>query len=235
VTDDPLEDDLGWMLGVLFRAYVKAADHVMEDVPGGPRGYQVLTAAVHDPARNQGAITKDLGVDRTVLTYLIDDLERAGLVLRRPDPADRRSRLVVATDHGREVWRQRQQALRHVEAHLLGSLAPTDGETLRGLLREAACAAQSRDPVGDMCQLVTETDRHTKTARAGAGAAGAGAGTAGAGAGTAGAGAGTARAGAGAEGAGVGTQRAVGGAERAGSGAERAGVEGVEPAKRISA
>lgn len=154
---DPLEDDLGWLLGVLFRAYVKAAEQAMSDVPGGPRGYQVLTAAVHDPARNQGAITKDLGVDRTVLTYLIDDLERAGLVRRQPDPADRRSRLVVATDHGRTVWQQRQQALRHVEAHLLGSLPAADATTLRALLRQAACAVQTLDPVGDLCQVVAET------------------------------------------------------------------------------
>ena len=157
MADDPLEDDLGWMLGVLFRAYVKAADHAMSDVPGGPRGYQVLTASVHDPARNQGAITKDLGVDRTVLTYLIDDLERAGLVRRRPDPADRRSRLVVATEHGRSVWRQRQQALRRVEDHLLGSLPASSAATLRALLREAACAVQKLDPVGDLCQVVQET------------------------------------------------------------------------------
>ncbi|MGW1544775.1 MarR family transcriptional regulator [Streptomyces sp. NPDC002309] len=44
------------------------------------------------------------GVDRTVMTYLLDDLERAGPVERRPDPSDRRSRHVVATEHGGQRW-----------------------------------------------------------------------------------------------------------------------------------
>jgi len=51
----------------------------------------VLVAAARGNARNQLALAQQLGVDRTVMTYLIDDLERAGYVERRPDPADRRS------------------------------------------------------------------------------------------------------------------------------------------------
>ena len=58
----PLEGDLGWMLGVVFRAYAKAADHALSDLPGGPRRYQVLSAAVGEPPRNQGAIGQDLGI-----------------------------------------------------------------------------------------------------------------------------------------------------------------------------
>ncbi|MER7458792.1 MarR family transcriptional regulator [Micromonospora sp. NPDC126480] len=155
-TADLSEDDLGWMLGVVFRAYVKAAERALDGIPGGPRGYQVLAAAVREPVRNQGAIAADLGIDRTVLTYLIDDLEGRGLVLRRPDPADRRSRLVCATDEGRAVWRQRRQALRHVESHLLGGLDPADAETFRTLLQHVACVAQRRDPLTDLCEAVAE-------------------------------------------------------------------------------
>ncbi|WP_238433467.1 MarR family winged helix-turn-helix transcriptional regulator [Micromonospora tarensis] len=80
---DPLDDDLGWMLGIVFRGYVRAAEHVLTDIPGGPRGYHLLTAAISGPARNQGALAEELGIDRTVLTYLIDDLERPGFVARR--------------------------------------------------------------------------------------------------------------------------------------------------------
>jgi DNA-binding MarR family transcriptional regulator len=151
---DPLDHDLGWMLGVVFRAYVKAVDHVISDLPGGPRGYQLLAAAVRDEAGNQGAIAEELGIDRTVLTYLIDDLERLELVVRRPDPADRRSRLIVATDNGRAVWEQRQEALRRVESHLLSALAPEDAATFRALLQRLACGAQARDPVESLCEVV---------------------------------------------------------------------------------
>ncbi|MEK8105989.1 hypothetical protein NKG94_14045 [Micromonospora sp. M12] len=30
---DPLDDDLGWMLGIVFRGYVRAAEHVLVDFP----------------------------------------------------------------------------------------------------------------------------------------------------------------------------------------------------------
>ncbi|MEU0548615.1 MarR family winged helix-turn-helix transcriptional regulator [Micromonospora sp. NPDC005979] len=152
---DPLDDDLGWMLGIVFRGYVRAAEHVLTDFPGGPRGYQVLTASATGPGRNQGAIAEELGIDRTVLTYLIDDLERPGFVARRPDPSDRRSRLVDVTDAGRAAWEQRREALRRVEAHLLGSLTPTESTTLRTLLQRVACSTQATDPLRNLCEAVT--------------------------------------------------------------------------------
>jgi DNA-binding MarR family transcriptional regulator len=151
-----LQGDLGWMLGVVFRAYVKASDHALRDLPGGPRGYQILTAAVGEPPRNQGAIAEDLGIDRTVLTYLIDDLERLDLVARRPDPADRRSRLVAATDRGRATWRQLQDELRRVEAHVLSPLPDTDTTAFLALLSQVACRAQSLDPLSNLCEVAQQ-------------------------------------------------------------------------------
>lgn len=158
---DGLDGDLGWMLGAVFRAYAKAADHALGDLPGGPRGYQVLTAAVEDPPRNQGAIAEELGLDRTVLTYLIDDLERLELVMRRPDPADRRSRLVVATAQGRTSWQQHRDALRRVEEHVLAPLAPGDTAAFRALLQRLACRAQESDPLHDLCEVAEHVQRES--------------------------------------------------------------------------
>ena len=151
-----LEGDLGWMLGVVFRAYIKASDHALRDLPGGPRGYQVLTAAVGERPRNQGAIAEDLGIDRTVLTYLIDDLEELDLVARQPDPGDRRSRLVVATDEGRATWQRLQDELRRVEAHVLSPLPAADTAEFKTLLSQLACRAQSLDPLADLCQVAQQ-------------------------------------------------------------------------------
>jgi DNA-binding MarR family transcriptional regulator len=141
------------MLGVVFRAYVKASDHALRDLPGGPRGYQVLTAGVGEPPQNQGAIAGELGIDRTVLTYLIDDLERLDLVNRRPDPADRRSRMVVATAAGRATWQRLQDELRRVEAHVLSPLPAAGTATFLALLRQLACQAQTLDPLASLCEV----------------------------------------------------------------------------------
>jgi hypothetical protein len=46
---------------VTFRAYIKAANEVVSDIPGGPRGYQVIVAAIQHQADNQGALAQRLG------------------------------------------------------------------------------------------------------------------------------------------------------------------------------
>lgn len=150
-----LKDDFGWTLGVILRRYLRAVEEIVNDVPGGPRGYQVVASASQNLAMNQGALAAQLGIDRTVLTYLIDDLEAAGLVSRQPDPADRRSRRVVATEAGQTLWQDRQNAFAKAEADILSVLGG-DQETFKSLLQQVAIHADQLDPVNNACQVVEE-------------------------------------------------------------------------------
>lgn len=137
-----LTDDLGWALGTVFRSYVKAAGIAFANLPGGPRGYQVLATAARGDADSQLALAQHLGVDRTVMTYLLDDLEGAGLIERRPDPADRRARRIVATKPGRELLDNLDRRLRAAEEQVLAGLADeADRRTFRALLRQLATNA----------------------------------------------------------------------------------------------
>jgi len=153
-----LDADLGWALGVVFRSYVRGVEAVVNDLPGGPRGYQVLAAAAQDLADNQADLAAHLGIDRTVLTYLIDDLEQCGLVERRADPLDRRRRRIMATTKGTTVWRQRQRALEHVEQHILSPLGE-DAAGFRALLRRLALHANEFDPAASACEVVEQLKR----------------------------------------------------------------------------
>ena len=90
------------------------------------------------------------------MTYLLDDLERAGLVERQADPADRRVRRIAATKHGRERLADLDQRLHEAEDEVLAALAPDERATLRQLLRRVATHAQSLDPAGNACQVVDE-------------------------------------------------------------------------------
>jgi DNA-binding MarR family transcriptional regulator len=153
---DRLAGDLGWGLAVLFRGYVKATDAVTEGLPGGHRGYQVLSAAARDEPGSQAALAARLGIDRTVMTYLLDDLVSAGLVERRQDPCDRRTRLVVATDHGRTVLADLDARFALAEQHILAGLPRQDQETFRGLLAVLAKHVNDPDPVANACDAVAE-------------------------------------------------------------------------------
>jgi DNA-binding MarR family transcriptional regulator len=155
---DALADDLGWGLGMIFRAYVKAAHAAMADLPGGPRGYQVLSAAAQRTVSSQLALAQHLGVDRTVMTYLLDDLEAAGLIERRPDPADRRARRVVATRLGNELLTTLNERLRAAEAVLLAPLDAETRDTFRAQVRLLATQLDALDPPDSPCDLADEVD-----------------------------------------------------------------------------
>jgi DNA-binding MarR family transcriptional regulator len=159
---DRLAGELGWGLAVVFRGYVKAADAVTDGLPGGHRGYQVLSAAARDEPGSQAALAARLGIDRTVMTYLLDDLAKADLVERRQDPGDRRARLVVATDHGRAVLDDLDKRFARAEQHILGGLAPADQATFRALLGTLATHVNSLDPVMTACEAVVDIGTRTQ-------------------------------------------------------------------------
>jgi DNA-binding MarR family transcriptional regulator len=153
-----LDADLGWALGAVFRSYVKIVGVVMDEVPGGPRGYQVLAAAARGEQGTQLALAQQLGIDRTVMTYLIDDIERAQLVERQPDPADRRARRVVATERGHALVAHLQERLRMAEDHVLSALDDAERDQFRHLLRRLATHAAARYPLANACDAVEELD-----------------------------------------------------------------------------
>src|ERR1700720_1283354 len=156
--DAPLAGDLGWGLGVVLRAYATAAHTAVAYLPGGPRGYQILSAAAQGTVSSQLALSQHLGVDRTVMTYLLDDLEAARLIERRPDPTDRRARRVVATQLGTELLATLNDRLRAAEAHLLAPLDREARETFRAQVRLLATRADALDPLDSPGDLAQEVD-----------------------------------------------------------------------------
>jgi DNA-binding MarR family transcriptional regulator len=121
---------------------MKAVTATFADVPGGPRGYQVLAAAARDEHGSQLALAQHLGVDRTVMTYLLDSLAEAGLIERRPDPADRRARRIVATTRGRALLDGLGERLCAAEDQVLAGLDnDADRQAFRALLQRLAMHA----------------------------------------------------------------------------------------------
>ncbi|MFC7489797.1 MULTISPECIES: MarR family winged helix-turn-helix transcriptional regulator [unclassified Knoellia] len=128
------EVDLGQALGALLRRYLEGARGAVEALPGGPRGFQVLSTAAEGACGNQATIALRLGLDRTVMTHLVDDLESAGMVSRVPDPNDRRARQVILTAKGSRTLRSSSERIRGVERDVLGGLSDDEAELFRSLL-----------------------------------------------------------------------------------------------------
>lgn len=145
--------DLGWMLGVLLRTHRDAMTALLSGLPHGPRGYQTLREVARGHHTSQLALAQHLGIDRTVMTYLIDDLVEAGLVERRENPRDRRQRMVVVTDAGAAAVAELCTQVRAVEDETLAGLDAREREALRGLLDRAAGATAGAADAVDPCAV----------------------------------------------------------------------------------
>lgn len=68
----------------------------------GYRGfhYRLLAALAESGEASQIALGKHTGLDRSDVTVAIDELAVLGLVVRSPDPADRRRNIITLTPEG---------------------------------------------------------------------------------------------------------------------------------------
>ncbi|MTD55739.1 MarR family transcriptional regulator [Amycolatopsis sp. RM579] len=143
-----------------MRAYLKAAEDAVAYFPSGPRGYQVIEAAAAMAATgsipNQAAIAERLGMDRTIITHLLDELERQKLVRRTPDPADRRSRRVTLTAKGEKTLQSLSARVAEAERHVLRHLSDDEARQLTALLGRAAESAGER--ATSACELAARAE-----------------------------------------------------------------------------
>jgi DNA-binding MarR family transcriptional regulator len=101
--------------------------------------FDLLASLEREDGQTLAALSRALLVTAGNVTGLVDRAERDGVVVRRPDPKDRRVVRVWLTDQGRSLIRELLPLhARHVHA-LIGSLPATERRDLRrslGGLRE---------------------------------------------------------------------------------------------------
>ncbi|MTL13457.1 winged helix DNA-binding protein, partial [Nocardia seriolae] len=107
--------------------------------------YVVLLRLDETTTRGQGLLAQEIGADKTRIITVLDDLQERGLIERRPDPADRRARLLALTPAGRGLRDAAQAEIQAREDRLLARLPAADR---RGLLNALiALAALPRDEI----------------------------------------------------------------------------------------
>nr|WP_246345550.1 MarR family transcriptional regulator [Conexibacter arvalis] len=92
-------------------------------------------------------IGRRMRVPAQTLTSVIDGLERRGLVVRAPNPRDRRSVLVALAEPGRTLLLQAVAAVVPAEVELLREVARDDQERLIALLGLVQAACGDREQV----------------------------------------------------------------------------------------
>ena len=104
-------------------------------------GYVVLSALATGPTRTQAALAQAIRADKTRIIPVLDDLQERGLIERRPDPRDRRVRLLAITPAGRDRQATIQEAIRAEEERLLGDVPAGDAERFLAVLRRLSAGS----------------------------------------------------------------------------------------------
>jgi DNA-binding MarR family transcriptional regulator len=103
-----------------------------------PRHFGMLSHLAVNEGQSQQALGSALGIHRSAVVALVDDLEHRGLAERRRDPVDRRAYALHLTAAGREVLAELERAADEDEAELLTALDPAERSQLISLLQRVA-------------------------------------------------------------------------------------------------
>ena len=122
------------MLAPLIREMIAAEEPVLEANGLTMWGYVVLSALDRSSMRTQAALAAAIGADKTRIIRTLDDLQDDGYIERKPDPDDRRVRLLAITDAGRRVKDAVQGEIQRGEERWLGELSADERRTFLRVL-----------------------------------------------------------------------------------------------------
>ena len=142
--EPPVVEFVGQLFFRLWRAaHVRAAD-ALASVGLTPALFALLNVI----GAREGAIQQELGsamgIDRSTMVSLIDQLENAGLAKRRPSATDRRAREIAITPKGRRLLERSRRMVSKTEDEVLAGLTTDERAELVTLLRRALDAAPSQ-------------------------------------------------------------------------------------------
>ncbi|WP_406860181.1 MarR family winged helix-turn-helix transcriptional regulator [Streptomyces sp. HUAS MG47] len=128
-----------------FRVHRMTAARLLRDLGLYP-GQEFLMMRLWEggPAR-QSELIKEMGIDPSTMTKMLQRLEQAGHVRRSPDPGDRRAVLVEPTERSEALRAQVAGAWAALEQQTLKNLDPEEAATLERLLvrvEEGLCEAE---------------------------------------------------------------------------------------------
>jgi MarR family transcriptional regulator, organic hydroperoxide resistance regulator len=130
VSADP--DSIDFLLAQICRLHHGRA-HVLLEGIGLYRGQPPLLTILHrEEGLTHGELAARMAVTPATMTKMIQRMERAGFVQRRPDATDQRVSRVYLTVAGRDVRSEMVAVLHTLEAEVFAGFAPDEIDRLRG-------------------------------------------------------------------------------------------------------
>ncbi|MDQ6805268.1 MAG: MarR family transcriptional regulator [Actinomycetota bacterium] len=125
--------NLNWLLAQAHYALASELATAFEPLGVSPRGHSVLAAAMTG-TYTQKELAELVGLDKTTMVVMLDELEGSGLAKRVPSSTDRRARVIEVTKSGRAKVTAANKIVARVQADVLASLEAPEGEALLSTL-----------------------------------------------------------------------------------------------------
>jgi DNA-binding MarR family transcriptional regulator len=133
---------LGFLLKHAELRYAQLTSAALEPVGISPREWATLSCLDEQAGRSQREVADLLGVDRTTMVALVDQLQAKGLVRRQSQAGDRRKNAVELTSAGRDARRRGAGILDDCERTFLAVLGGTGADQLKNALYAALKACR---------------------------------------------------------------------------------------------
>ena len=130
----PLPDLLGYQLRLAQLAVFRDFERSAGGLGVSPGRFGLLALVEANPGVSQSRLAHAVGLDRSTMVAVLDQLEDRGLVERRAGP-DRRTNGLWLTRDGRRVVAQLKRRIGEHEARIAARLSAKERETLLALLR----------------------------------------------------------------------------------------------------
>ena len=125
-------------VAMLGRAYSLLGFQIVDGVVGAGFPQKPSHSAVFAQIKTEGSRLTDLArganITPQAMGELVDELEGLGYVERRPDPTDRRAKLIVLTDRGRACIAAGISTINGIEQRITEMLGERGHRQLRSLL-----------------------------------------------------------------------------------------------------
>jgi DNA-binding MarR family transcriptional regulator len=163
--DNPSSTSLGFLISDTARLLRKRFDQRAREIGLTRAQWQVLAYLKHNEGINQGGLADLMEVEPITLSRHLEKMEEAGWVARRPDPNDKRVKLLFLSEHSGAVLDEMRVIARSLFDEALAGLPPEKVEHAIEALQHIRAAFAARPNVEEEAAPPTEISLQRRAAR----------------------------------------------------------------------
>jgi DNA-binding MarR family transcriptional regulator len=128
------KDSVAFMLSRVGASVAGLFAGCMKEEGFEPREFLVMNLVASHEGESQQAISESVGIAKSHMVKVVDQLERRGLIERRPNPEDRRQHALYLTPEGRKQRNHARHAAQKLESEIREHLTAEEIAALKSAL-----------------------------------------------------------------------------------------------------